>query len=58
MEKPERLLALDVFRGLTIAMMVVVNNPVIWDSLLVSWLGSVSQKDIFKNLGSYTSLKT
>jgi predicted acyltransferase len=30
MEKPNRLLALDVFRGLTIAMMVVVNNPGSW----------------------------
>lgn len=31
MEKPKRLLALDVFRGLTIAMMVVVNNPGSWE---------------------------
>ena len=31
MEKPKRLLALDVFRGLTIALMVIVNNPGSWD---------------------------
>lgn len=31
MEKPERLVALDVFRGLTIALMVVVNNPGSWE---------------------------
>jgi len=30
MEKPKRLLALDVFRGLTIALMVIVNNPGSW----------------------------
>ena len=31
MEKPKRLLALDVFRGLTIALMIIVNNPGSWD---------------------------
>lgn len=30
MNKPKRLIALDVFRGLTIALMVVVNNPGSW----------------------------
>ena len=31
MQKSQRLLALDVFRGLTIAMMIVVNDPGTWD---------------------------
>lgn len=30
MEKPERLLALDVLRGLTVAAMILVNNPAVW----------------------------
>ena len=33
MEKPERLLSLDVFRGITIAGMILVNNPGTWDSI-------------------------
>ncbi|MGE5679953.1 MAG: acyltransferase family protein [Bacillota bacterium] len=31
MEKPERLVSLDVFRGITIAGMILVNNPGSWD---------------------------
>jgi predicted acyltransferase len=33
MENTKRLLALDVFRGLTVAFMIVVNNPGSWDSV-------------------------
>ncbi len=31
MNRPKRLLALDVFRGLTIALMIIVTNPGSWD---------------------------
>jgi predicted acyltransferase len=31
MDKPERLLSLDVFRGITICLMIVVNNPGSWE---------------------------
>jgi predicted acyltransferase len=33
MEKTKRLLALDVFRGMTIAFMIIVNNPGSWESV-------------------------
>lgn len=33
MTKPERLLSLDVFRGITVAAMILVNNPGSWDSI-------------------------
>jgi predicted acyltransferase len=31
--KPDRILSLDIFRGLTIAMMILVNNPGTWDAI-------------------------
>ena len=30
MSKPRRILSIDIFRGLTIAMMIIVNNPGSW----------------------------
>jgi predicted acyltransferase len=33
MEKSERLLSLDVFRGITIAGMILVNNPGTWNTI-------------------------
>lgn len=33
MDNPKRLIALDVFRGLTVALMIVVNNPGSWESV-------------------------
>lgn len=41
MEISKRLAALDVFRGLTIALMIVVNNPGSWDSVYPPLLHSV-----------------
>src|SRR5258708_37755086 len=33
MTKPDRLLSLDVFRGITVAAMILVNNPGSWDNV-------------------------
>ena len=41
MESSKRLAALDVFRGLTIALMIIVNNPGSWDSVYPPLLHSV-----------------
>ncbi len=41
MENTKRLLALDVFRGLTVAFMIIVNNPGSWDSVYPPLLHSV-----------------
>ena len=30
MSKPRRILSIDIFRGITIAMMIIVNNPGSW----------------------------
>jgi predicted acyltransferase len=51
-EKPERLIALDVFRGLTIAGMVLVNNPGTWSNIYsplkhASWHGCTPTDWIF-----------
>jgi predicted acyltransferase len=40
MEQPKRLIALDVFRGLTIALMIVVNNPGNWEHVYAPLLHS------------------
>lgn len=51
-EKPERLLSLDVFRGLTVAGMVLVNNPGTWGAIYdplkhAEWNGATPTDYIF-----------
>ena len=41
MDNSKRLVALDVFRGLTVALMIVVNNPGSWESVYPPLLHSV-----------------
>ncbi len=52
MQKIQRLLALDVFRGLTIAMMIVVNDPGHWDHVYApllhsKWIGCTPTDLVF-----------